>query len=648
MDSRNTRSQRVPDTGLMTGILFAVALLTFAAAIITYPVYFPFTFSGIQSEWGIATAYSAVEGFVSQEWFGTYFLIARYLVAAILIATAAVFLFFSRRDSLGLGVAAVLSASGPALGLAGETWNSPLPAPFGLIFDFFNLFFLIVFLLGVIALGHLYPDRKFPLPWMKRVASWSIGFLVLGILLLFSGAADAIGELAWTTLMVLMLLNLAPAALSLLRRLRERPPGAARKGVFSLAVLFSWITTSITLSGVIDTIPTLKLAALHLDLFALGFLALSIFADLWGNQLWGPDIRPYRRLISGAFASFILLVAVSGWLAGGQIRSARAASAGQAANLLARDFGPLIVDTDMGNDDILALLFLMEHPGVDLQALTVVGTGLAHCDPGVRNALGLLELSQSPPVPVSCGSETPFGAEHEFPEAWRAATDRLWGFGLPTGGRQPDPRLAPDLIGEILHSATEPVTILALGPLTNFAQAFGNDPALVGKIGMLYIMGGAVEVPGNVYDESLGLDNKTAEWNVYADTVAARMVFESGVPITLVPLDATNYVPVDFGLYREFEARHGDRVSTFVFNIFYINQGWIASGFYYLWDTLAAAAMTAPELVAYQTYNLAVITESGPNFGRTAETEAGRPVRVATWADVLLFKALFVETLAEP
>jgi pyrimidine-specific ribonucleoside hydrolase len=208
--------------------------------------------------------------------------------------------------------------------------------------------------------------------------------------------------------------------------------------------------------------------------------------------------------------------------------------------LLNRDFGPLIVETDIGNDVILALLYRMEHPGVELQAVTVVGTGLAHCEAGVRNALGLLELSQSPQIPLTCGSETPFGAEHAFPQAWRVATDWLWGFGLPTGGRQPDPGAARELIADYLRRAEAAVTILALGPLANFAAVLQKETALVDKVGVLHFISNAVKVPGNVYDESLGFDNRPAEWVIHADPLAAHMVFESGVPITLVPLNATN------------------------------------------------------------------------------------------------------------
>jgi pyrimidine-specific ribonucleoside hydrolase len=221
----------------------------------------------------------------------------------------------------------------------------------------------------------------------------------------------------------------------------------------------------------------------------------------------------------------------------------------------------------------------------------------------------------------------------------------LWGLGLPPNDRQPAPLPAPALYVELLSQVDAPVSILALGPLTNFAQAFQTHPEVIRNVDQLYIMGGAVEVPGNVYDQNLGFDNQTAEWNIYADPLAAQIVFDSGVPITLVPLDATNYVPVSMQLFRMLDQIKRTRAAVFTFNIFYINQGWIQTGYYYLWDTLASAVVTNPEVATYQDYTLAVVTERGPDFGRTQPTPGGMPVRVATWADKDRFEEIFLRVV---
>src|SRR4030095_13561440 len=76
---------------------------------------------------------------------------------------------------------------------------------------------------------------------------------------------------------------------------------------------------------------------------------------------------------------------------------------------------PVILDVDMAHEDMFSALFLLSHPNADLLAITVSGTGEAHCEPGVRNALGLVALSGREDIPVACGSETPLVGEHEFP-----------------------------------------------------------------------------------------------------------------------------------------------------------------------------------------------------------------------------------------
>jgi len=84
---------------------------------------------------------------------------------------------------------------------------------------------------------------------------------------------------------------------------------------------------------------------------------------------------------------------------------------------------PLIIDTDMAMDDWLAILYLLQRKDYDVVAITVVGTGEAHCAPGVRNARGLLALAGYKQIPVACGRETPFDGGHAFPDEWRTGVD---------------------------------------------------------------------------------------------------------------------------------------------------------------------------------------------------------------------------------
>src|SRR5215467_11521003 len=90
-----------------------------------------------------------------------------------------------------------------------------------------------------------------------------------------------------------------------------------------------------------------------------------------------------------------------------------------------------VVDTDMAADDWMALLYLLRRPDVAVKAITVSGTGEAHCAPGVRHALDLVAFANRAMIPVACGRDTPLQGRHAFPTSWRADVDSLLGLTLP-------------------------------------------------------------------------------------------------------------------------------------------------------------------------------------------------------------------------
>ena len=184
---------------------------------------------------------------------------------------------------------------------------------------------------------------------------------------------------------------------------------------------------------------------------------------------------------------------------------------------------PLVVDTDAGLDDAIALLYLARSPEVDLLAVTVTGTGLAHCFPGARNVIGLLELAGRGDVPVACGPETPLGkAGAAFPDEWRRMADTRYGDAWTIGGSPLDDREAPELLVDAVDRASDPVRLLTLGPLTNVAAALELDDRFAGGIDHVVTMGGAFDVPGNTAFAEPPPEHDVAEWNIYADPVAAR------------------------------------------------------------------------------------------------------------------------------
>jgi pyrimidine-specific ribonucleoside hydrolase len=305
----------------------------------------------------------------------------------------------------------------------------------------------------------------------------------------------------------------------------------------------------------------------------------------------------------------------------------------------------VIIDTDMAADDWLAILYLLQRPDIAVQAITVSGTGEAHCAPGVANARGLLALVGYPAIPVSCGRETPLRGDHAFPAAWREGSDGLQGLRLPPGAGPAETRPAPALLAAVIDAAPRPITLLTLGPLTNVAEALQTTPALGQKLAGITIMGGAVTVPGNIAKSAVAVANPHAEWNIYIDPYAASIVFQAGVPLTLIPLDATNHVPVNPAFYARIKGQHATPAATFGYDLLTKNPDFVHSGEYNFWDSLTAATLTDPALVTFQEMRLRVVDAEGPESGRTLPAPDGLPVQVAVTADAPGFEQIFLATL---
>jgi len=305
---------------------------------------------------------------------------------------------------------------------------------------------------------------------------------------------------------------------------------------------------------------------------------------------------------------------------------------------------PVIFDTDMAHEDMFSALFLLSHPNVDLKAITVTGTGEAHCGPGVVNALGLVTLRGHEEIPVSCGRDQPLAGDHEFPVEWRQGADTAYGVEIPAGGTASQ-LSAPDLIIDILQNSNEPVTIVAVGPLTNIAEALQKEPSISAKVKDIYVMGGALNVDGNIGISGVGIDNQHAEWNIYIDPVAANIVFNSGVPVTLVPLDATKDVPVTRKFYNSLSNSLDTPSANFVQEMLSANLDFVDSGGFQFWDTLTSAIFTDESIASFEEIQLRVVEEEGPKSGYTQPDAAGPTIRVATGADRDKFESIFLTIL---
>lgn len=237
--------------------------------------------------------------------------------------------------------------------------------------------------------------------------------------------------------------------------------------------------------------------------------------------------------------------------------------------------------------DAAALLYLAAQPTVDLLAVTLPGTGEADCEPGVRATRSLLVVAGRSDVPIGCGRNEPLVGDRDWPDAWRVAANAL-ADQLPAT----EPAVVPvvdaeQLLAETLQEATSPVTVVAVGPLTNLGVVLENHPELADQVARVVIMGGAVEVPGNV-DVA-----PAAEWNFFIDPEAARRVIAADVEVTLVALDATRYV----AWTDRVVARVGALDTPVAEAVYSLAKSTGSLAGFYLWDELAAMVAVDSTLV---------------------------------------------------
>jgi hypothetical protein len=174
--------------------------------------------------------------------------------------------------------------------------------------------------------------------------------------------------------------------------------------------------------------------------------------------------------------------------------------------------------------------------------------------------------------------------------------------------------------------------------LTNVALALREDPAIVEDLAGITIMGGAVEVPGNV------MRNDVAEFNIWVDPVAAEEVLRSGAAITLVPLDATNQAPVT-PFFADALARHHITPEADTVHALFEAQRNLVEGGISFWDPLSAAILADRALGTIDERRLTVLEGEEETQGQTAEAPEGAPVQVVIDVDALAFKRAFLNTL---
>ena len=283
----------------------------------------------------------------------------------------------------------------------------------------------------------------------------------------------------------------------------------------------------------------------------------------------------------------------------------------------------VIVDTDPGADDALALMMAVNSPGLQVAGITTVG-GNASLSDTTNNALRLVEYldGKQSAVPVAVGAGEPLRGS--FTHAYHVHGSEGLGVRLPAPALKPHGMSAVEFIRDRAAKSAGPLTVIALGPLTNVAAALESRPDLADALAEIVVMGGAFEAPGNV--------TPCAEFNIHEDPWAANAVFASGVPVTIVGLDVTRRTSMHRRSGPQWFA--GTSKSAQLGNRILADRFQERSDLqeFYLHDPLAVAAAIDPDILTCRPAQVSVVTD-GEVRGRTIARYGDGTARVAVGVD---------------
>ncbi len=283
---------------------------------------------------------------------------------------------------------------------------------------------------------------------------------------------------------------------------------------------------------------------------------------------------------------------------------------------------PVVIDTDPGVDDAIALLMALSCPQLDILGLTTTA-GNVPIGPATRNALAILEGVGRTDIPVAKGATRPIRGRFAYSRHVHSAAGLTYPLPPPTIGTTETG--AVQFLAETLQSSPGEVTIIALGPLTNLARLNSKRPSALRLAKRVLVMGGAVQTPGNVTPH--------AEFNFYSDPTAARMVIESGLPMTLIDMAPCRQV------FLTREDVNGARPTTEAGTLAErLLTGWFGKDptreRFYMYDPLTLVAAVEPHAINFRSVAMTVddsmTTGDSDLWGRCRILdESGGPIRVA-------------------
>lgn len=296
---------------------------------------------------------------------------------------------------------------------------------------------------------------------------------------------------------------------------------------------------------------------------------------------------------------------------------------------------PIVIDTDASTDDAIAILYLLNQKSIDVKAIIVDKNGASTANAAPGHIGYILKLAKQTQIPVYLGLNKKSKYKNVYPAQAQALIDGS--FKHKASIKHLVKRT--ELINIINQQS---VDILSLGSLTNIADIL---PSIKQHINHITIMGGAVNVPGNLDAFISNTQNKYAEWNIYVDPDAFKNTLSSGLPITLISLDSTDKAILTEAFMEKLLTHKIYPEADFVYNMLLQSNSYINDGQYDFWDPLAAYAVV--NAVPTTTKKINVVTTPGRHLGQLYQDKNGWPIQIVTGVNVHQLETALIKALTQ-
>jgi len=301
----------------------------------------------------------------------------------------------------------------------------------------------------------------------------------------------------------------------------------------------------------------------------------------------------------------------------------------------------VFMDHDGAIDDFLSLMLLLTMSEVELLGVVVTPAD-CYINAATSVTQKILRFLQRPEITIA---RSTVRGINPFPPDFRRDCLIIDNLPILNESRANLPTVSDksgqEFMVERLQNAPLPVTLMVTGPLTTVAEAIALQPQITDKIAEIIWMGGALTVSGNVQQAFALEHDGTAEWNVFWDSIAAKEIWSTGIPIALCPLDLTNSVPVTSEFIHQLAQQRQYPLSDLAGLCYALAM----TQDYYFWDILATAYLARPELYRVVEKETDIIT-TGASQGRTILRSGGRKIKVMTQVDREKFYSYLLEQFA--